>query len=44
MSSYHPENDPSNPVTDEVRAAAASEVAEAKDAAPTANPDSLEGK
>jgi hypothetical protein len=46
MSSYHPENAPSNPdkpgSSDEIRAAG-SDSAEAKDAAATADPDPLEG-
>ena len=46
MSSYHPENDPSNPDKpgsgDESRAAD-SDAAKAKDPAATANPDPLEG-
>ena len=46
MSSYQPENDPSNADKpgsgDEVRAAD-SDAAEAKDPAATANPDPLEG-
>ena len=46
MSSYHPENDPSNPDKpgsgDEI-GAASSKPTEVKDAAATANPDSLEG-
>ena len=46
MSSYHPENDPSNPDKpgsgDEIGAAGRN-ATEAKDAAATANPDPLEG-
>ena len=46
MSSYHPENDPSNPdkpVSGDEGTAGRSDATETKDAAATANPDPLEG-